>query len=110
MSGANKTQVPLAAVTRIERGLSPLVVNHQAQFPAVTISFGLGENVTIEEATRMVDRAVAELHLPDTLHAEYAGDARAYRHSTGAQPLLILAALLAVYLVLGMLSRAWRIP
>jgi multidrug efflux pump subunit AcrB len=110
VSGANKTQVPLAAVTRIERGLSPLVVNHQGQFPAVTISFGLGENVTIEEATRMVDRAVAELHLPDTLHAEYAGDARAYRHSTGAQPLLILAALLAVYLVLGILYESLAHP
>jgi multidrug efflux pump len=110
VSGADKTQVPLTAVTRIERGLLPLVVNHQGQFPAVTISFGLGENLTIEEATRTIDRAVAELHLPDTLHAEYAGDARAYRLSIGAQPLLIVAALLAVYIVLGVLYESLAHP
>ena len=110
VSGANKTQVPLTAVTKISRGLSPLVVNHQGQFPAITISFGLAEGTTIEEATRTVDRAVAELHLPDTLHAEYAGDARAYRQSIGAQPLLIIAALLAVYIVLGVLYESLAHP
>jgi multidrug efflux pump len=110
VSGANNTQVPLTAVTKITRGLSPLVVNHQGQFPAITISFGLGENVTIEQATRMIDQAVAELHIPDTLHAEYAGDARAYRRSIGAQPLLIVAALVAVYIVLGVLYESLAHP
>ena len=110
VSGANNTQIPLTAVTKIERGLSPLVVNHQGQFPAITISFSLGENVTIEQATRLVDQAVAELHLPDTLHAEYAGDARAYRQSLGAQPLLIIAALIAVYIVLGVLYESLAHP
>ena len=62
--GANGVQVPLTAVTRIERGLQPLVINHQGQFPAVTISFSLAPDVTIEQATRAVDRAVAELHMP----------------------------------------------
>src|SRR5262249_33327898 len=69
VSGAGNTQVPLSAVTNINRGLSPLVVNHQGQFPAITISFSLDENTPIEQATRMVDQAVAELHIPDTLHA-----------------------------------------
>jgi hydrophobe/amphiphile efflux-1 (HAE1) family protein len=110
VSGANNTQVPLTAVTKIERGLSPLVVSHQGQFPAITISFSLGENVTIEQATRLVDQAVAELHIPDTLHAEYAGDARAYRQSIGAQPLLIVAALIAVYIVLGVLYESLAHP
>jgi hydrophobe/amphiphile efflux-1 (HAE1) family protein len=110
VSGANKTQVPLTAVTKVTRGLAPLVVNHQGQFPAITISFGLAEGTTIEEATRQVDRAVAELHIPDTLHAEYAGDARAYRQSIGAQPLLIIAALLAVYIVLGVLYESLAHP
>jgi hydrophobe/amphiphile efflux-1 (HAE1) family protein len=110
VSGANRTQVPLTAVTKIERGLSPLVVNHQGQFPAITVSFGLAEGTAIEHATRMIDRAVAELHLPDTLHAEYAGDARAYRQSIGAQPLLIIAALLAVYIVLGVLYESLAHP
>jgi hydrophobe/amphiphile efflux-1 (HAE1) family protein len=110
VSGANNTQVPLTAVTKISRGLSPLVVNHQGQFPAITISFGLDENTTIAEATRRVDQAVAELHIPDSLHAEYAGDARAYRQSIGAQPLLIVAALIAVYIVLGVLYESLAHP
>ncbi len=110
VSGANNTQVPLSAVTKITRGLSPLVVNHQGQFPAVTISFGLDADTPIEEATRRVDQAVAELHIPDTLHAEYAGDARAYRSSIGAQPLLIVAALVAVYIVLGVLYESLAHP
>jgi hydrophobe/amphiphile efflux-1 (HAE1) family protein len=110
VSGANNTQVPLTAVTKIERGLSPLLVSHQGQFPAITISFGLRENVTIEQATRLIDQAVAELHIPDALHAEYAGDARAYRASIGAQPLLIVAALIAVYIVLGVLYESLAHP
>jgi multidrug efflux pump len=110
VAGANDTQVPLSAVTRIQQGLSPLVVNHQGQFPAITISFGLGQNVPIEEATRRIDQAVAELHLPDSLHAEYAGDARAFRQSIGAQPLLIIAALIAVYIVLGVLYESLAHP
>src|SRR5262252_530100 len=108
VSGAGNTQVPLSAVTNINRGLSPLVVNHQGQFPAITISFSLDENTPIEQATRLVDQAVAELHIPDTLHAEYAGDARAYRTSIGAQPLLIVAALIAfigIILLIGIVKK-----
>jgi multidrug efflux pump subunit AcrB len=110
VSAVDGTQVPLIAVTKATRGLSPLVVNHQGQFPAVTISFALAEGTTIEQATRAIDQAVAELHIPDTLHAEYAGDARAYRASIGAQPLLILAALIAVYIVLGVLYESLAHP
>jgi hydrophobe/amphiphile efflux-1 (HAE1) family protein len=110
VSGAGNTQVPLSAVTKITRGLSPLVVNHQGQFPSITISFGLNDTTTISEATQRVDRAVAELHPPDSLHVEYAGDARAYRQSIGAQPLLIVAALIAVYIVLGVLYESLAHP
>ncbi|MEA2903687.1 MAG: multidrug efflux pump, partial [Alphaproteobacteria bacterium] len=110
VNGANGVQVPLAAVTTIRRALQPLVINHQGQFPSATISFSLAPEVTIDEATRAVDRAVAELHLPDTLHAEFQGDARAYRQSIGAQPLLIIAALLAVYIVLGVLYESLAHP
>jgi multidrug efflux pump len=110
VSGAHNTQVPLTAVTKINQGFSPLAVNHQGQFPAITISFGLDENVPIQEATRRVDQAVAELHLPDSLHAEYAGDARAFRQSIGAQLLLIVAALIAVYIVLGVLYESLAHP
>ncbi len=108
--GANGAQVPLTAVTRIERTLQPLVINHQGPYPAATISFSLAPDVTIDQATRAVDRAVAELHIPDTLHAEFQGDARAYRQGIGAQPLLILAALFAVYIVLGVLYESLAHP
>ncbi len=108
--GANGAQVPLTAVTKIERGLQPLVINHQGQFPAVTISFSLAPDITIEQATRAVDRAVAELQIPETLRAEFQGDARAYRSSIGTQPLLILAALFAVYIVLGVLYESLAHP
>jgi hydrophobe/amphiphile efflux-1 (HAE1) family protein len=110
VSGAGNTQVPLSAVTKISRGLSPLVVNHQGQFPSITISFGLNDTTTISDATQRVDQAVAELHPPDSLHVEYAGDARAFRQSIGAQPLLIVAALIAVYIVLGVLYESLAHP
>jgi multidrug efflux pump len=108
--GANGVQVPLSAVTTIRRGLQPLVINHQGQFPSATISFSVAPDVTIDAATQAVDRAVAELHIPETLHAEYMGDARAYRQSIGAQPLLIIAALIAVYIVLGVLYESLAHP
>jgi multidrug efflux pump len=110
VNGANGVQVPLTAVTKIQRALQPLVINHQGPYPSATVSFSLAPEVTIDEATAAVDRAVAELHLPETLHAEYQGDAKAYRQSIGAQPLLILAALIAVYIVLGVLYESLAHP
>jgi multidrug efflux pump len=110
VDGAHKTQVPLSAVTKVQRGLQPQVIPHQGQFPSVTLSFNLAEDVSLEEATAAVDKAMAELHMPDTLHADYAGDARAYRQSIGTQPLLILAALIAVYIVLGVLYESLAHP
>src|SRR5215212_2604625 len=73
--GADGTQVPLSSVARIERGLAPLVVNHQGSYPAVTVTYNLAPNITIEQASRAVEREVAELHLPENVHAEFAGDA-----------------------------------
>jgi multidrug efflux pump len=110
VSGAGGAQVPLSSVTRIEKGLAPLVINHQGQFPAVTISFDYAPDLLIEEGTAAVLQAVAEMHMPDTVHAEFAGDARAYRQSIGAQPVLIVAALLAVYIVLGVLYESLLHP
>jgi multidrug efflux pump subunit AcrB len=110
VSAQDGTQVPLSAVTKVERGLQPLTINHQGQFPAVTLSFNLPEGVTLDEATMAVDRAVAELHMPDTMHADYAGDALAYRNSIFGQLLLIAAALIAVYIVLGVLYESLAHP
>jgi multidrug efflux pump len=110
VSAGDGTQVPLSAVTKVQRGLQPLTINHQGQFPAVTLSFNLPEGVTLDEATTAVDRAVAELHMPDTMHADYAGDALAYRNSIVGQLLLIGAALIAVYIVLGVLYESLAHP
>jgi hydrophobe/amphiphile efflux-1 (HAE1) family protein len=110
VSSSNGTQVPLSAVTKVVRGLQPLTINHQGQFPAATLSFNLAENVTLDDATSAVDRATAELHMPDTLHADYAGDAQAYRNSIIGQLLLIGAALVAVYIVLGVLYESLAHP
>jgi multidrug efflux pump len=110
VAGAGGVQVPLSSVARIEKTLAPLVINHQGSFPAVTITYNLAPDVTLERAQAAVDRAVAELHLPEALRAEPAGDARAAARSVGAQPLVILAALLAVYIILGVLYESLAHP
>ena len=108
--GVGGTQIPLSAVTRTERTLAPLVVNHQGQFPAVTISYNLAPGVTIERASAAIEQAVGTLHLPDTVRAEFAGEARQFARTVGAQPLLILAALISVYIILGVLYESLAHP
>jgi multidrug efflux pump subunit AcrB len=103
-------QVPLSAVARFERSTAPLVVNHQSQFPAVTITYNLKPDASIEETSQAIRQAVADLHPPGTLHAEFAGDVQAFARSAGAQPLLIMAALIAVYIVLGVLYESLAHP
>jgi multidrug efflux pump len=110
VAGANNTQVPLSAVAKFERGNAALVVNHQGQFPAVTISFSLADGMTIDDATRAVDRVMRDLQMPASVRADFAGDAQAFRRNIGAQPLLILAALIAVYIVLGVLYESLAHP
>jgi multidrug efflux pump len=87
-----------------------LVVNHQGQFPAVTVSFELAPGVVFETAANAIDQAVAELHMPDTVHTEFAGDARNARTGAAGQPVLLLAALIAVYIVLGVLYESLLHP
>src|SRR5262249_23998160 len=106
----NDTQVPLSAVTTVERRIAPLVINHQGQFPSVTITYNLTQNTPIEDATSVLEQTVAEMHLPDTIHAYFAGDVRAFKQAVGAQPLLLLAALIAVYIVLGVLYESLAHP
>ena len=96
-------QVPLGAVARVERGTAPLSVNHQGQFPAVTVTFDAAPGVTLEEATKRVRAAVDALHPPDTLHAEFAGDAKEFSKSAGSTWILVVTALFAVYVILGVL-------
>ena len=108
--GNGNAQVPLSAVAQIERGIAPLVVNHQGQFPSVTITYNLAPDTTIEDATAALEQAVAEMHVPDIIHADFAGDVQAFKRAVGAQPLLLLAALIAVYIVLGVLYESLAHP
>jgi multidrug efflux pump subunit AcrB len=110
VSGAALNQVPLSAVAHFEKSTAPLVVNHQGQFPAVTITYNLKPNVGIEPASAALVQAVAELHMPDTVHADFAGDVKAFAATVNAQPWLILAALIAVYIVLGVLYESLAHP
>jgi hydrophobe/amphiphile efflux-1 (HAE1) family protein len=103
-------QVPLTAVIRVEEGTSPLVVNHQGPFPAMTISYNLAPGNTLDQALRDIDSAMAEIHSPAGLRGEMAGDARAFAEQSSQQPLLILAALIAVYIVLGVLYESLAHP
>ena len=103
LPGAGGVMVPLSAVTRLERGTAPLFVTHQGLYPAATITFNLNEGTTLGQATAMVEQATAEVGLPDGLRTEFAGNARAFQSFARDQPLLILAALITIYIVLGIL-------
>ncbi|HEX7881182.1 MAG TPA: efflux RND transporter permease subunit [Afipia sp.] len=103
VAGAGDAQVPLSAVVRMERGLSPLSVYHQASFPSNTISFNVPDGVPLQTATDNIQRAVDELHMPEGIRGEFAGNAADSQKTASRQPLLILGALIAVYIVLGVL-------
>jgi multidrug efflux pump len=103
VSTAAETMVPLSAVARFETGNAPLAVNHQGLFVASTISFNLKEGVALGDATRAIDAAMAELRVPVTIRGTFQGTARVFQQSLQNQPWLIAAALLAVYIVLGVL-------
>ena len=96
-------QVPLAAFARYDTTSTPLAVNHQGQFAASTISFNLPVGVSLSDATRAIDDAILTLGAPTSVHGSFQGTAKAFQASLNNQPLLILAALIAVYLVLGIL-------
>lgn len=108
--GQGKVQVPLTSVVHVTRTLAPLVVNHQGTFPAVTISYGLSADMTLDEAQAAIKQAIAEMHLPDSIRAEPAGDAKAFAQQGNTQAFLIIAALLAVYIVLGVLYESLAHP
>ncbi len=107
---SNGTQVPLSAFTHYETQNTALAVNHQGQFPAVTISFNLGEGVALGDAVTEIQAAVLHLGLPSDIHPTFQGNAQAFQSSLSSQPWLILAALVAVYIVLGMLYESYIHP
>jgi multidrug efflux pump len=110
VAGAGDAQVPLSAVVHMERGLSPLSVFHQASFPSNTISFNVPDGVPLQTATGNILRAVEELHMPEGIRGEFAGNAADSQKTANKQPLLILGALIAVYIVLGVLYESLAHP
>jgi multidrug efflux pump len=104
------TPVPLSAFTHYETRLTSLTVNHQGQFPAITLSFALAPGTALSNAVDAVQRAEDEIGMPANVHGAFAGTAKAFQESLRNQPLLIAAALVAVYIVLGMLYESFIHP
>jgi HAE1 family hydrophobic/amphiphilic exporter-1 len=104
-------QVPLSAFVKwTSVPVRPLSISHQGQFPAITISFNLAQGVALGQATQAVQKAVVELGAPATLSSSFQGTAQAFQQSLGTVPLLILAALVVVYLILGILYESYIHP
>jgi multidrug efflux pump subunit AcrB len=97
------TDVPLSTFTHFTQGITPIRLTHQGQFPASTISFNLEEGVPLSDAVAAINRAEVEMGLPASITGRFAGTAQAYQEALENQPILIATALLAVYIVLGML-------
>jgi multidrug efflux pump len=107
---SNNQQVPLSAFTRFEPGATPLAINHQGQFPVVTISFNLAPGASLGDATTVIDKARNEIGMPASIQATFQGTAAAFLRSIANEPLLILAALVTVYIVLGILYESYIHP
>jgi multidrug efflux pump len=103
-------QVPLSTFTHFEKGNTALAVNHQGQFPAATFSFNLAQGVSLGQATEAIQKAERDIGMPSTIHPGFQGTAAAFQDSLSSEPVLILAALLTVYIVLGMLYESYIHP
>jgi len=101
--GANNAQVPLSAVATIERTTAPLAIAHQAQFPSVTLSFNLAPDASLGDAVSVISRAQREIGMPNSVIGTYSGDAAEFAKSLQGEPWLILAAVVTIYIVLGVL-------
>jgi multidrug efflux pump len=102
--------VPLSAIGRYESSTTPLTVNHQGQFPAVTISFNLAPGVSLGDAVDLINSDEEAIHLPSAIRGTFAGTAQAFQASLANEPMLIAAALLSVYIVLGILYESYVHP
>ena len=103
-------QVPLSAVTRYEPTATSLSVNHQGQFPGITLSFNMALGVSLGEAVQAIEKSMREIGLPGDIRGSFQGTAKAFQASLENQPLLILAALVTVYIVLGILYESYIHP
>src|SRR6266540_3760991 len=107
---SGSSMVPLSAIARFEHTTAPLVISHQEQFPAVTISFNLAPNASLSDAVRVISQAEREIGMPSLLVGSYSGDAAEFGKSLAGQPWLILAAAITIYIVLGVLYESFIHP
>ncbi len=110
VSTRKETMVPLASFAHYETGTTPLAVNHQGQAVAATISFNLRDNASLSDAVKALDRQVVAIHMPTSIHGSFQGTAKTYRDSISNEPILILAAIIAIYVVLGILYESYAHP
>jgi len=110
VSTSKETMVPLAAFTHYQPGNTPLAVNHQGMFVATTLSFNVPPGKSLSDATAAIARAQAQIGMPASIHGTFAGTAQVFQDSLNSEPLLILAALAAVYIVLGILYESFIHP
>ncbi len=106
----NGTQVPLSTFTQMTTSNTTLAVNHQGQFPVVTLSFNLAPGVSLGEATKAIDQAEKDINLPASVHTAFQGTAAAFQNSLSTEPWLIVAAIVTVYIVLGVLYESYIHP
>lgn len=102
--------VPLTAIADIEHKPAPLTISHQSGMPAATISFNLSPGIKLNTAMTAIDQAIAQINLPEGSHYQYVGNAKAFSQQNSKQPLLILAAIISLYLILGILYENLRQP
>ena len=110
VASVNGGGIPLSAITRFDLKSSPLSVNHQGQFPVVTISFNLAPGASLGGATKAIDKAQQEIGMPLSVQSAFQGTAASFQASLSNEPLLILAALITVYIVLGVLYESYIHP
>jgi hydrophobe/amphiphile efflux-1 (HAE1) family protein len=111
VKGSNGVAVPLSAVVKTSTmPITPLAVNHQSQFPAVTISFNLSPGASLGDAVKLVDDARAQIGAPRSLQGSFQGNAAAFQSSLSSEPYLIAAALVSVYIILGILYESYILP
>ena len=103
-------QVPLSAIAKIERRTAPLAINHQDQFPSVTLSFNLAAGASLSDAVHAISSASDEIGMPTSVTGSYSGDADEFTRSLAGQPWLILAAVITIYIVLGVLYESFVHP
>jgi multidrug efflux pump subunit AcrB len=109
-NGSGGAQVPLSAFAHYRSATTPLAVNHSGQFPSVTFSFNLKPGYALGDAVTAIERIDEEMHLPATMQGRFQGTAEAFRASLANEPLLVTAALVAVYIVLGVLYESYVHP